>query len=161
MGFIIVPLLIIGLAAPSNPSAETLSNFSRFSKAIGQEIALVDRDGVVREGILTAAATDSVNVCFGSGTTTISREVVVSAERLRDSQKDGAIKGAVLGAIGGLFALQGYSSKSGALAGWAGSVAIYASIGWAFDALQTHQEPIYRAAPKPATAPKVKLSFRF
>lgn len=157
MGVFLIPfLLIVAISPTPGPSEKTLTNFSRFSKAVGAPIALIDRDGTVREGVLSAAAADSVTVAFSGGERTFSQPVIASAERLTDGVKDGVIKGAIFGAVVGIFAAQGYDSEGGALGGWVGSVAIYSAIGWAIDASQKHREPIYRA---PAAAMKVSVRF--
>jgi hypothetical protein len=162
MGILIIPLLLLAIVAPSSqPGERELTDFERFSKAIGREIALVDRDGTVREGLLEGATADHVTMRFGSGATTFTRAAIVSAERLRDGRKDGAIKGAIFGAVAGIFAMQGFDSASEGMAGWAGSVAFYSAVGWALDAAQTHREPIYRAQPSGVAPPPVKLTLRF
>jgi hypothetical protein len=146
MGVFLIPFMIIVALVPMpGPSEQALADFSRFSKAVGAPIALIDREGTVREGILSAAAADSVTVAFGGGERVFSRAAVASGERLRDGLKDGFIKGALFGAVVGIFAAQGYDSEGGAVAGWFGSVAIYGLIGTAIDASQKHREPIYRA----------------
>jgi hypothetical protein len=159
MGIVFFPLVMLALAAPAKqPSAETLADFARFSKAVGREIAIVDRDSLYQEGTLTAASHAAVSVRIGSSTTTFKRDAVMSAERLRDSRKDGVIKGALFGALLGALASQGYTSEARANAGLRKSVAACAAIGWALDAAESNRVPIYRA---PAPAPKLKLSLRF
>jgi hypothetical protein len=157
MGVFLIPFLIIVALSPvPGPSERALADFSRFSKAVGTSIAIVDRDGTVREGRLSAASADSVTVTFSGGERSFSQPVIASAERLKDGLKDGFIKGAIFGAVVGIFAGQGYDSQGGAVAGWFGSVAIYGLIGTAIDASQKHREPIYRAP-----APAMKVSIRF
>ena len=163
MGYFILPLLIgIAIAPMPHPSEKTLADFSRFSKTTGTRISLVERDGTVREGKVSAATADTVTIAFGMGERTFSQTDIVSADRLRDSTKDGAIRGALFGAIIGILAGQGYSSSEDAMKGWYASVAIYAGIGWALDASQTHRQPIYRVlGPAAAPTPAVKMSLRF
>lgn len=157
MGVFLIPFLLIVTITPvPGPSAKTLTDFTRFSKAVGAPIAIIDRDGTVREGRLSAATVDSVTVAFGGGERVFSAAAVASAERLKDGLKDGFIKGALFGAVVGILAGQGYDSPGAATAGWFGSVAIYGLIGTAIDASQKHREPIYRAA-----APAMKVSVRF
>ena len=156
MGAFLIPfLLIVAITPTPGASEKTLANFSRFSKAVGAPIVIIDREGTVREGRLSAATADSVTVQFGAGERVFSEAAVASAERLKDGVKDGFIKGAIFGAVVGILAGQGYDSEGGAVAGWFGSVAIYGLIGTAIDASQKHREPIYRA---PAA---VKVSVRF
>jgi hypothetical protein len=159
MGVLLVPILLIVAIAPApGPSEKRLADFSRFSGAIGAPIAIIDRDGTVREGRLSAAAADSVTVMFSGGERSFSQPVIASAERLKDGVKDGFIKGAIFGAVVGVFALPGYDSRGGAVAGYLGSVAVYGLIGTAIDASQRHREPLYRA---PVPAPAMKVSVRF
>ena len=157
MGVFLIPfLLIVAIAPTPGPSEKTLANFSRFSKAFGAPIVIVDREGTIREGRLSASPADSVTVAFAGGERVFSQAAVASAERLKDGLKDGFIKGALFGAVVGILAGQGYDSPGAATAGWLGSVAIYGLIGTAIDASQKHREPIYRAAP-----PAMKVSVRF
>jgi hypothetical protein len=157
MGAILVPVLIIVALSPTpGPSEQALGDFSRVSREVGTLIALIDHEGAVREGVLSAATPDSVTVRFSGGERSFSQPAVASAERLKDGLKDGFIKGAIFGAVVGVFAGQGYDSQGGAVAGWFGSVAIYGLIGTAIDASQKHREPIYRAP-----APAMKVSVRF
>ena len=161
MGLIIFPLLLVLTVGPGpKPSERGLADVSRLVKAIDTEIALVDRDGTVREGLVTAVSADDVTLRFGSGSRAFPRVDVVSAERLRDGKKDGAIKGAIFGAVIGLILTPYYDTSSQKAAGVATSTAVYSAIGWALDASQTHREPIYRAV-VPAPAGSVKMSVRF
>jgi hypothetical protein len=159
---LILPLLILITVSSNNQKTpdHVLADFSRLAKAQGAGISLVDRDGTVREGVLASATADQLTMQFGAGQKTFARTEVAAAERLRDGRKDGAIKGAIFGAITGFFAMQGFDSRAEGLAGWAGSVAVYSTIGFALDAAQTHREPIYRVPGTPAPPP-VKVSLRF
>ena len=159
---LIFPLLILLTVAPGpGRSDAVMADFSRFSKSIAQEIAIVDYDGTVREGILTAATEDGITVQFGSGVKSFPRAAVASAERTRDGRTDGAIKGALWGALIGAIMSQAYEGSDWAGA-FVGHVAIYSGIGWTLDAAQSHREPIYRAPAAAATPkPSVKFSFRF
>jgi hypothetical protein len=155
-----LPLFLLFLLGPNgNGSESRLADFSRFTKAIGAEIAIVDREGIVREGVVMAASADEVTMSFSGTPKTFSRDAVASGERLRDGRRDGVIKGAIFGALAGFVVMQGYPSEGSArAAGFVSTVAIYSGIGWVLDAAQTHREPIYRAQ---APAPGVKLSVRF
>ena len=163
MGYFILPLLIaIAVAPMPQPSETTLANFSRFSRTTGTRISLVERDGTVREGKVSAATADTVTIAFGIGERTFPKTEIVSAERLRDSSKDGAIRGALFGAVMGLIASQGFSSSDDARNAFYISVAVYSGIGWALDASQTNRQPIYRVPGSAAAAqPTVKMSLRF
>lgn len=161
MGFLIFPMLLILTVAPGPGGSEkALADFSRFSKAINRQVAIVDHDGVVREGILDEVADDQISVRFGSGTRIFSREGVASAERVRDGRTDGFVKGAVFGAVAGLLVMGASESGSDRGAAFVMSTIFYGGIGYALDAVQTNREPIYRA-PAPAPTASLKLSLRF
>ena len=92
MGVFLIPILLIVAITPMPGASEkTLTNFSRFSKAVGAPIAIIDREGTVREGRLSGATADSVTVQFGGGERVFSEAAVASAERLKDGVKDGFI----------------------------------------------------------------------
>jgi hypothetical protein len=142
--------------APTPSSLEhAVGDFGRFSEVINQQIALVEMDGTVREGIVQAASASELTMRFGSGEKTFQRDVIASAERLRDRRVDGTIKGAIFGTVMGLLVAQAYQDNAGAAI--LGSAVVYAGLGFALDAAQTHREPIYRGTPKAAA----KISFRF
>ena len=162
MRYIVLSALLFLLAAPTPARAQGLDDFSRFSKAINKQIALVEADGTVREGILTAATADGVTVRFPSGEKTFPRATVASAERTHDGKVDGAIKGAVLAAL--MSAVMWNDWNGNNKAGWfAGQIATFAGVGWLIDAGQTNSEPIYLAPPPVTAVPtgSLKLSFRF
>lgn len=160
MGVAIFPLLLLLTIGPNpKPSDKALADFSRFTRAIGAEVSLVEADGTVREGLVTAASTDQLTMTFAAGTRSFSRPVVASAERLRDSRKDGAIKGAIFGVVAGLVVAPFYDTSAQRMGAVVSQVALYSGIGWAVDAAQTHREPIYRSAPAPAAGVKVRARF--
>lgn len=162
MGMVVIPLLLMTLV-PARPQAAKLADFSRLSKAINAEVAIIDPAGIIREGRLIAATRDEATIEVGTRGRSFPRADVAVVERIRDGRRDGLIKGMVFGAITGVFAVQGLSSPSEAVAAWFGSVAFYGGIGWALDAAQNHRETIYRA-PVPDVGPKkpsLQLSVRF
>ena len=153
-------LLLLVALIPAPPASErVLMDFSRLSKALGQEIALVERNGNLRQGRLVTTALDAATMEFASGSHVFSRDQIASVTRLKDSTKDGLIKGVIFGALLSLYV-------SGELGGDASNgmllrtTATYGAIGWALDAARTNPQPIYRA-PKPKQDPSVKLSLRF
>lgn len=146
---ILTVVLFVILLAAQNALAQD-DNFSRFAKAVGQEISLVDRDGVVREGLLSAVGADQVTMTFGGGQQTFNRVDIFRVERLRDGVTDGAFKGAIFGGLLGLLLGRSDTAIAGTLS--------YAAIGLLIDAVNTHREPIYQAA---VSKPNVKLSLRF
>jgi hypothetical protein len=160
-----IPLLLLFALGKSPAQSEAaLADFSRFANAINQEIAIVDVDGIVREGVLASVADDHVSVRFRSGTKTFSRESVAAAERLNDGRRDGAIKGALIGAFMGAVMAEAYNRHGGSKARvWATHVAIYGGIGFLLDGAQTNRQPIYRSPIAAVQAKKasMSLSFRF
>lgn len=157
MEYLIVLALLFG---PSQKTPdEKLADFSRFAAAEGTNIALVDQEGTVREGLLLSTTADAVTMKFGRGERVFERSAIASAERLRDNSRDGAIKGALFGSLLGLVMAGAYSTGNDAEI-FLTHVALYGGIGWALDAAQTHRQPIYLAKPQPP-APAVKLALRF
>ncbi|HYE87573.1 MAG TPA: hypothetical protein VEA16_14520 [Vicinamibacterales bacterium] len=147
---IAVPLILL-LSADKVSAQQAHADFSRFARALGQEIVLVDREGVVREGVLADVNADQLTMTFGGGQKTFTQAEIFSADRVRDRTLDGAIKGAIVGGVLGLM-MQAKSE-------WTlGATISYSIIGLLIDASQTHREPIYRAAPQPAS---LKFSLRF
>lgn len=153
----IVLALLLLAAVPANAQDTHLTDFSRFNKAVGDEVAIIDLDGNVREGVLKSVSEMDLTMQFASGEKVFQRDAISGGDRLRDRTGDGAIKGAVFGALVGLLYLGAYDNLSEAAAPYMTSVAVYAGIGWLFDASQTHRETIYRATPKPP----LKVSLRF
>jgi hypothetical protein len=150
-------LLLIALIPTPKPSAEALMDFSRFAKATGQEVVLVDENGIALHGVLASATPDAVTMRFASGERVFGKTAIASADRLRDGNKDGFIKGAIFGTVLGLIAIEGYGADVRGRDLLAVS-AVYGVLGLSVDALVKHRHPIYRA---PAAAPSVKMSFRF
>ncbi len=164
MGYLVLPVLLFLTVAPTPGSpARALGDVSRFSKAINKQIALVEADGTVREGVLVAAGPDGVTMRFASGTRSFALGGIASAERMKDGRLDGAIKGALTGLA--LAAMsQGYESSDGHAGEVLQAVASFAAIGYALDAAQTNRQLLYRAPVEPAGAasrPGLSLSFRF
>ena len=163
MGLLVIPFMLLATTASQSTPDARLADFSRMSRALNAEIALVGADGTVREGLLTAATPDQVTMRFAANDRSFARADIASAERLRDGRRDGLIKGMVFGAVTGLFAMQGLDTAAQGIVAWMGSIAFYGGVGWAIDAAQDHREPIYRApAPDPAPRkPGLRLAIRF
>jgi hypothetical protein len=156
MGFLTFPVLLLLVFTPHS-SERALSDFGRFEKAVNTEIAIVDMDGTVREGILRSVSASELTMEFGASQRIFQRDAIASGERLRDGRLDGTIKGAIFGLLIGVLTSQAYDSGRDAAPVFLGSVAVYAGLGYAFDAAQTHRQPIYRGAPTPAA----KIALRF
>ena len=153
-------LLLFVLVPAPEPSAKAMMVFSRFARGAGKEISLVDKDGTVREGRLVSATADAVTMEFASGRRTFAKADVTSADRLRDSNTDGLIRGAVFGGVLGLIVFGAYDANPrGGV--WLQVMGTYGAIGWTIDALNKNRQPIYRA-PAPAQAkPGLTFSLRF
>jgi|SRR5690349_1419297 len=167
MSYRMLPVMFVMSVVASAAHAQGLEDFSRLARAIGKEVSIVEQSGVVREGIVEAATADAVTLRFGSAIQSFPRETVARAERTRDRSTDGALKGAIFGAVTGALTMRAYQRHSEWLSPGADRagmflmhVASWSALGWVFDAVNTHREPIYRApAPTPATS--LKISFRF
>ena len=159
MGYFVLPLLLlIGVVPAPSPSAATLADFDRFSKAVGHRIALVDAEGIVREGVVRAVSSSDVTMQFGSTEKVFPSATIASADRLKDGRVDGAVRGALFGLVVGALASQGARDEGEATRIGLASMALYSAIGWAIDASQTHRQPLYKANLPP---PAVKVSLRF
>jgi len=158
MSYLILPaLLLVFLPAPG-AHADRLEDFSRFSRAIGEEVSLVDRSGLIREGMVEAATVDGITLRVGSATQSLPRAEVARADRMTDGRIDGAIKGALVGLVMTALASQGYDSTTPGYLPWA-SIAAYAGLGCLIDAAEANRQPLFRAPSAPA--PTLKLSLRF
>src|SRR5215203_1305322 len=156
MTFLIIPGLFFLMAAPMpGPPAKALADFSRISRALNQQIALIEADGTEHEGVLTAVTGDQVSVRSAAGENTISRANIASVARKGDGRIDGVVKGALFGFVIAALASQGCDNTTRCHP-WR-LVAATAGIGYWFDAEETHWRPLYRApalmaAPKPKPA---------
>lgn len=155
MRYLLLPVLFIMFVATPVVHAQGLEDFSRLSRAIGKEVSIVDRGGLVREGMVEAVTADAVTLRFGSATVSFPRAEIARAERMRDGRSDGAIKGAIFAVITGALAVRAYPPGSDRAGMFLVHVATYSGIGWLLDAAQTNREPIYRA---PALAPTASLA---
>jgi hypothetical protein len=143
MGFLTLPAIVIVIMLPGFTSANALADFGRFAAAEGQEIAVVDMFGAERLGRLVAASDTSVTLGFGAGTHTFQRADVLKADRLRDSNVDGLLKGVAVGALVGWMA----ALDLGAARGFSSSIAVYGSMGLLLDHANKNREPLYRRKP--------------
>jgi hypothetical protein len=143
MGFLTLPAVIVIIMLPGFTSADTLADFGRFAAAEGDEVAVVDMFGAERLGRIVAATDTNVTMGFGAGTHTFARADVLKADRLRDSNLDGLLKGVAVGALVGWMA----AMELGAAHGFSGSIAVYGSIGLLLDNASKNREPLYRTKP--------------
>lgn len=140
MGFLTLPAIIVVILLPGFTSADALADFGRFATAEGQEVAVVDMFGTERLGRIVAATDTNVTMGFGAGTHTFERADVLKADRLRDGNGDGLLKGAVIGALVGWLA----AMDLGTARGFSSSIAVYGGMGFLLDAANKNREPLYR-----------------
>lgn len=140
MGFLTLPAIIVVILLPGFTSADALADFGRFAAAEGQEVAVVDMFGAERLGRIVAASDTSVTMGFGAGTHTFERADVLKADRLRDGNVDGLLKGVAVGALVGWMA----AMELGTARGFGGSIAVYGSIGLLLDHSNKNRQPLYR-----------------
>lgn len=152
---LILPVLFVIFVAAPAAHAQGLEDFSGFLRAIGKEVSIVDRSGLIREGIVEAATADGVTLRVGSATRLFTRAEIASAERLKDDSSDGAVKGALVALAMILVPNQGGSSFTGY---WRG-VALFAAAGYLIDVSQSNRQPLYRAPS--ASPPTLTVSWRF
>jgi hypothetical protein len=158
MRHLISPVLFVIFVATPAAHAQGLADFSNISRAIGKEVSVVDRSGLIREGIVEAATADQVTLRVGSARQSFARAEIASAERLTDERIDGAALGALAGVVMHvLFPYGGCFGKS-PCPFWR-EVALGAASGYLLDAVQSNRQPLYRAPS--ASAPTLKLSWRF
>ena len=165
MALRILPLLLVFTIAATPARAQGLGDFSRFSKAIDKQIALVNTDGTVREGVIVAAGPDSVTMQLGSGTRSFANGQIASADRMKDGRDDGVFKGALWALLFASLGSQGLTSSDNKFLYFVEAMALGGAIGYALDAGETNRQPLYRAPAQQTAAPKQKLglslSFRF
>jgi hypothetical protein len=138
-----LPLLILWMVTTDTTAPDdVVDDFARLAKSVNSEVRLVESNGSIRQGILTAVMSDTVTLALDTGARTFARNDIVAADRLRDSVKDGFIKGVVLGAIVGLLPGGLTNTNPRWTAWWIGSMAV---AGAAFDGVRGQQVPIYRA----------------
>jgi hypothetical protein len=99
MRYLPLPALFVMFLATPAAHAQGLEHFESFSRAIGKGVSIVDRGGLIREGIVEAATADAVTMRFGPVIESIPRAAIASAERLKDDSSDGAFRGALLGLL--------------------------------------------------------------
>jgi hypothetical protein len=147
MGFLLVPLVIgvITLPAPS-PSDERLADFARIRKAVDEEVYLVDSAGQERRVTILQAGDRAVTVLVGQQSVQMSRDAVVRVERMRDTNVDGVIKGALLGLLVGLAIEANAPNGNGRFL--LQGVLTYGGLGYLFDRGNVSRQPLYKAPPR-------------
>ncbi len=140
MDLLSLPLIILIIAFPDATPTQ-LADFSRFAKVQGEEVAVVDMFGAERLGRVVAATDTTVTLGLGAGTRTFERADVLRADRLRDSTRDGLIKGMAIGALVGWAASRELGATAG---GFAVSMSVYGGIGYLLDRSSSERAPLYR-----------------
>jgi hypothetical protein len=159
MRYLILPVLFAIFVAAPAAHAQGLEDFSNISRAIGKEVSVVDRSGLIREGILEAATADAVTLRVGSATQWLPRADVASAERMKDESSDGALRGAIWALAVALIPNQGWTSAGDYLRSVAIAFVVFPTAGYLLDAAESNRQPLYRAPS--ASSPTLKISFRF
>ncbi len=66
MRYLILPVLFVMFVSTPAAHAQGREDFKGFSRAIGKEVSVVERSGLVHEGIVEAVTADDVTLRFGS-----------------------------------------------------------------------------------------------
>lgn len=164
---LLLSIASVAHAQPGTPGArpQRLADFSRFSESLNKKIALVDIDGAVREGVLVAAGPKGVTIKLASDTRFFAIDQIATAEKMTDGRDDGVAKGVLWGLLFVSMGSQGLTDSADALLYFAGTVAVFGTLGYALDAAESNRQLFYRApAPQQqpaATQRKLGLSYSF
>lgn len=144
MGILVVPLIIGIIAVPApGPSRDTLADFARIQKALNREVYVRDTTGQERVVSIIGTGTDAITVAVGKQWSTMQRDEILAVDRMKDSSRDGFVKGALIGLIVGAAVGSAFDGREaryllrGALT--------YGTIGYLFDYGHTSRAPLYRA----------------
>lgn len=151
-------LLLVSLAVPA--VAQNQAAPPPMVKTDGlPTVFLTDLQGAEHRGQLIRVAPDEVVLLGAKGERTFRRSEITLIEKRGDSLKNGALIGASVGALGGLFAAgfsdcpMGRESCGGARVGFFTlSLATYIAIGVGIDALIKGRTVLYRAYGRPTLA---------
>lgn len=145
MGYLIVPLIIGIIAVPApGPSRDTLADFTRIQKALGDEVYLRDTTGQERVVSILDAGTDIVTVGVGRQSMTVRQDEILAVDRMKDRNRDGFVKGALIGLLVGAAIGSAYTDRDSGRYLLSGALT-YGAIGYMFDHGHTAREPLYRA----------------
>lgn len=156
-------LLAAVVAAPASAQTQAQTQPPAEAPMIKTEglptVFLTDRQGAEHRGRLIRVEPAEVVLLGPSGERTFKREEIAVIETQGDSLKNGALIGAAVGALGGLFA-SGFadcpdaedSCAGSRVAFFAVSTGIYTAIGVGIDALIQGRKVLYRAHPNVALA---------
>jgi hypothetical protein len=152
-----------GGAAPASAQA----TFGQVRAKGTPTVYVTDRAGQETQGQLITFSESQITIKTGALTKTFTADQVSLIERKGDSVKNGAIIGAVIGAIGGIGAAAGICSEDHtngrSCAGTAAAVTLigtgfYAAVGAGIDALIPGRQRIWPAG-KPGKAGGIAFSF--
>jgi hypothetical protein len=158
MRYVLGSVLMVMIVSASPAAAQGLEDFSRFAKALGKEVSIVDHDGRATEGVVETATSDRVLLRVGGDARWFTAAEIANAERLKDDSSDGAWRGALWALVFALIPNQGYRNAGEAWRGIGLGFVIFPAAGYLFDAANTNRQRLYRA---PGAAPALKLSWRF
>lgn len=143
MGFLIVPLIIgiIAVPAPAPPPTE-LANLARIRRALNEEVYLRDASGQERVVSILGVGADTVTVSVGQQWQTMPRDEILAVDRMKDGNRDGFVKGALIGLILGGIIEANVPDSNGRYV-LQGAVS-YSLIGYVFDRANSSRSKLYR-----------------
>jgi hypothetical protein len=145
MQLLLLPLIIGIIAVPAPaPSRDTLADFTRIQKALDHEVYMRDATGQERVVSILDTGTDIITVAVGRQSMTMQRDEVLAVDRIKDSNRDGFVKGALVGLLVGATIGSAYTDRGSGRYVLSG-VLTYGAIGYMFDYGHTAREPLYRA----------------
>jgi hypothetical protein len=135
------PLFLVLIITLPDVTPTQLTDFSRFAKVPGEEIAVVDVFGAESLGRVIAATDTSVTLGLRAGSHTFHRADLLSADRLRDGTSDGLIRGLAIGVLSSWAASreQGLTFREFAV-----SVSVSGAVGYLLDRSSSERAPLYR-----------------
>jgi hypothetical protein len=144
MEFLVLPLIIGIIAVPApGPSSDALADFTRIQKALNREVYVRDTAGQERIVSILDAGTDAITVAIGQQQMTLQRDEILAVDRMKDSSRDGFVKGALIGLILGAAVGSAFDGRQGQYMFRA--ALSYGAIGYLFDYGHTSRAPLYRA----------------
>lgn len=165
MGMLIVPVIITLLTVPvDHAGARQLDDFARLQRAVGDAVFVADSEGVERRLKLVRVDGDSAIFMAGANEVVMHRSTITNVDRAKDPSWDGALKGALFGAVmAGLLRAE-VSGNSASF--YLGGIGTYAALGYLVDVGITNRQAIYRASRAPAAksapwGPSLSFSVRF
>jgi hypothetical protein len=148
MGWIYIGLIVAIVGMPGPPlDPKALEDFARLQHEIGQRVYVTDHEGVERVGTLSAATVSDLTLDLGRHAQQMHADQIQAVDGYDDPITDGLVKGALIGGLLGLVAIQARGSSGGVWKPILGGVAFYGGIGALFDRGHHARTPIYRTPP--------------